>query len=428
MIFRTIFRSVFILSITLTLGIPLQGQTLAIFGSSVARGTGDKEGTGGYAARIGKLMEAKGWKVVNVSKGGDNTVKILPRIHSDLLPTDPDYVVIGLSLGNEGIRAADPLEQERIYERFRTGLLNIIDSVVAMGAKPIIMNCYTHGWFSTDHYQHTQRMNQWINQLPFPSVNVLGALDNGSGNWPVGYENDPWHPNAKGHEEIFLAFVPTLLEALQAGKPTPKRAPENSYTLLQNEENDPTPVAVNFTNTIHSFSTSFAFKGSSDGVLLAIEAGEKSGMLSIADGSLIYQSSSSPRLATVSIDPNQWNYITISHRYAQQETLIFLNGQQMARYQEELSLQRIVLGGSGKLTDMVGVKQVALRHWTVHRAALNEEEAKSLYFHQFIQSSLEVYVPFTRTLDANNTVSNEAQSLTGVTCKPALLQLLNDMD
>lgn len=428
MTFSTTSRSFFIASFLLITSLALQSQTLAIFGSSVAKGTGDKEGTGGYATRISILMEAKGWKVVNVSKGGDNTVKILPRIHTDLLPSDPDFVIIGLSLGNEGIRTPDPIEQERIYEQFRTGLLNIIDSVIAMGARPIIMNCYSHGWFSTDHYQYTQRMNKWINQLPYPSVNVLGAQDNGSGNWPEGYENDPWHPNGKGHEEIFLAFVPTLPEALQAGKPTPKRAPESSYTRLQNKENDPAPITVDFTNTVHSFSTSFAFKAANDGVLLAIEAEEKSGILSIADGNLIYQSSSSPRLASVPINFHKWNYITIAHRYAQLETLVFLNGQQIARYREELQPRRIVLGGSGRSTSSIGVKQVDLSHWTIHRAALNEEEAKALYYHQFIQSSLEVYVPFTKPLGPNNILTNDAQSLTPVACKVSLLQLVNDLD
>ncbi|MEZ5038467.1 MAG: SGNH/GDSL hydrolase family protein [Saprospiraceae bacterium] len=406
-------RYVIFLSFTLS----LDAQTLAIFGSSVANGTGDMEGTGGYAGRIAKLMEAKGWKVVNVSKGGDNTTKITPRIHKDLFPTKPDYVILGLSLGNEGIRSNDPIEQARVFEKYRAGVLRLIDSIQVAGAKPIIMNCYAHGWFSLDHYRHTQEMNKWINQLPYPSVNVLGALDNGAGNWPEGYENDPWHPNAAGHAEMYLAFVPSLLEAMAAGKVTPKRALGDDYTTLKNKAKGLAPVVLDIDQTMHSFSTSFEFKDASDGVLLSIIGDQSNVHLSVKEGTLSYQSSNAARPATVAYDAKVWNCLTIAHRYATKETLLFLNGQQIARLREQISPQQIILGGDEQLDRANSVGTVDVRHWTVHRSALNAEEAKALYYHQFIQSSLEVYIPFGQSLQ------NEAQSLTKVKINQASLSL-----
>ena len=47
--------------------------------------------------------------MINVSVSGDTTGRLLDRLDRDLVPTDPDVVFIGLSLGNEGL-IANPKE------------------------------------------------------------------------------------------------------------------------------------------------------------------------------------------------------------------------------------------------------------------------------------------------------------------------------
>ena len=68
--------------------------------------------SGGYAGRLKTLLEPRGWSVYNQSRSGDNTLTITPRFEPGaerdadieyLTDVDPDYVVIGLSIGNEGI-------------------------------------------------------------------------------------------------------------------------------------------------------------------------------------------------------------------------------------------------------------------------------------------------------------------------------------
>ena len=98
----------------------LQGQKpaaaprrIAVFGSSVANGTGDDQGKEGYTGRLRELLAPRGWEVLNQSRGGDNTKTMAPRFAREgaadprvryLLPVNPGYVLIGLSLGNEGIQ------------------------------------------------------------------------------------------------------------------------------------------------------------------------------------------------------------------------------------------------------------------------------------------------------------------------------------
>ena len=52
-----------------------------------------------------------------------------------------------------------------------------------------------------------------------PSVNFLGAVDDGTGKWAKGFWHDSLHPNAAGHDELARTFVPTLFDALEQGKP-----------------------------------------------------------------------------------------------------------------------------------------------------------------------------------------------------------------
>ena len=95
---------------------------VAIWGSSVANGTGDETNQGGYAGYLQELLAERGWELVNQSRGGDNTVTIAARFEPGATPeentkyltsVDPAYVIIGLSLGNEGIAQCQPGQSDR---------------------------------------------------------------------------------------------------------------------------------------------------------------------------------------------------------------------------------------------------------------------------------------------------------------------------
>src|SRR5436853_5147334 len=99
---------------------------IAVFGSSVANGTGDELGKEGYTGRLRAILEPRGWEVLNQSRGGDNTATMAPRFAPDgtpapniryLLPVNPRYVLLGLSLGNAGIANVKTTEvQDQICE------------------------------------------------------------------------------------------------------------------------------------------------------------------------------------------------------------------------------------------------------------------------------------------------------------------------
>ena len=75
-----------------------QPKRIALWGSSVPNGTGDELELGGYTGRLRQLLEPRGWEVLNVSLGGDNTITITPRFEPEgdpnpntryLTPVDP---------------------------------------------------------------------------------------------------------------------------------------------------------------------------------------------------------------------------------------------------------------------------------------------------------------------------------------------------
>ncbi|MDP7692779.1 MAG: hypothetical protein QGG89_13175, partial [Vicinamibacterales bacterium] len=76
-------------------------------------------------------------------------------------------------------------------------------------------------------------MNLLVNSWDVPSVNLLGAIDDGAGRWAQGFVADPSHPNSAGHTEMAHAFVPSLFDALAAGKPLPVKSTASGFVRIR---------------------------------------------------------------------------------------------------------------------------------------------------------------------------------------------------
>jgi lysophospholipase L1-like esterase len=394
---------------------PIPKKNIVFFGSSVCKGTGDKT-TLGYAGRFALKLDTSKWKYFNASKGGDNTIKISGRLDTNLYNVSPDYVVIGLSLGNEGfIQPKTEIAKGRITERFRTGLLRLADSISAHGAKVVIANCYANNQADEITYQLTREMNSIINEWPIPSINLLGAIDNGSGKWVPGFWKDDLHPNDPGHEEMSLTIVPTLFDAIEKGKPVPYRDWRSDYMILrtdQSMEDDPLKVKVN--GKMHSFSVSIMFMMKGDGVIGKIYHTNGVNIITKENSQLGYRNKDTfVRIPIVNSDSAQWQYLTVSHNYAMGTTTVFLNGSPGATVKENLEPLIFTLG-EAKGKEGKSLSGISLKDWMIHRSSLNESEARDYMKWKMIRSSLEVYVPFSSGPTPAYEMDNQAQSLTVV--------------
>lgn len=414
-------------------------KKIAAFGSSVCNGTGDNLNKGGYIGRFKELIEKRGWTLVNVSRGGDNTIKIQDRWERTdkpklrpvaenqyLLPQKPNYVILGLSLGNEGIRKDAVVSQDSIFVQFEKGMLGIIDRCRKEGFQVAVANCYANTHFTPEQYDATKRMNLVINSWNLPSINLMGTIDDGSGKWVDGFWRDELHPSAGGHREMFFSIVPTLFDALKNSVPIPKFVKVSNPTNFNAKEK---PV---FTfqpeDTIHSFSVSMS-AGKLKNVKLLDISGMKAKIVQTPftykdiqridnsiypskefvsvsiysqNDSLFYSSVELKRIYIGKKISKGLIRITLAHKLAKGETVIFVDGKVAARIKETIIPNQfnIISKGSADLADLF-----------VYRSAVNELEVKSLVEGKMIQSSLEIYSRFQKKSTGGTITKNYAQSL-----------------
>lgn len=384
---------------------------ISVMGSSVANGQGATNNHG-YAYMYGELLDERfrnqeskfPWYTSGIAVNGNNTLNLLAR-YNDLIHDCGTYVIFGLSLGNEGIHNA--ADQQAVYNQFRDNMQTLIKKAREDGKYPVMMNNYTRGDFDASDYEYVKQMNLLIHEWDLPSVNLLGAIDNGSGIWANGYQNgdDIYHPTTDGHREFTYAMVPSLFDAIDAGKKQPVRVIGTSYSLADKRVLEFTPE-----ETVHPFTISFKVKGTADGIIASFaNGGNTTGTLKIQDGVVVYDSPLTGEIkGTVNVTDNQWHVVSLTHYYAQGRTLLYTDKALAGELDEKLTVGKFIVGDN---TSTVGREYSEL---FFYRSAMVQEEIDKLCDGRMLKSSLEIYAP----LDGSkSTIENLAQSMNSVTLK-----------
>jgi lysophospholipase L1-like esterase len=417
-------------------------RRIAVFGSSVANGTGDDLGKEGYTGRLREILAPRGWEVLNQSRGGDNTKTMAPRFAPEgtpdpktryLLPVNPSYVLIGLSLGNEGIQnGTTAAEKDRIYSQFEAGIRWLIERSRQHQIVPIVTLCYTRNDFTPVEYEYTRRMNLLINSWDVPSVNFLGAVDDGAGRWAKGFWHDALHPNAAGHLEITRTFVPTLFEAIEQGKPAPKPSTATAFARVTGGD---APISFTPDDPMHPFAFGVTVRVQADGTVATVSGStltattemkreERAGGRGALEFEATTLATGGPFTETIGVRAGVWtltganggvlsssakadagwHHLVVSHYTARGDTLFFVDGALVGKVAERLEPKRFALGGSAAAD---------FKDLLVYRSALNADEVAALQAGTLLQASLEVYSPLADArLSKGSSVENRAQSLT----------------
>lgn len=404
-------------------------KTIAVIGSSVASGwvtnfESKHDMKSGWAYRLERLLLPRGYKVVNIAKPGDNTDAVLKRMDKDLLPLSAEFAIIGLSLENEDIRGTLGMEPSAVFDKYKDNMHKIIEKCRVNNIKPIVGLCYPCDRYKEKDYDYIKRMNLLLNSWDVPSINFLGALDDGSGHFPRGFTYDEDHPDNRGHEEMYCAVVPSLFAAVEKGKSTPQMSASDEFMTIK-RKNQSSPLSYIPEDVIHSFAEGFNFRLSSEGVIAAILLGDGFSVIEVTpDGRLKYVSSKEEALfSKAMVTDAKWHDLAISHRYLQGVTLFFVDGQFVGKIKERLEPCRFILGGAGEDIKKEAPKIAEYKDWFIFRAALNRDEVVALHEGKVLQASLEVYAPLNDTkLKKDEPVENLAQSLAQVIAYPSAVE------
>jgi lysophospholipase L1-like esterase len=430
----------------------LYPHRIAVFGSSVAFGNGDEYGREGYTGLLRQMMAARGWEVLNQSRPGDNTKTVVLRLEPQatpdpklryLLPMNPAYAVIGLSLGNEGVLEAKTKEdKDAIYKQYADGTKGLIDTLRQHNIVPVLALAYARSDFTPVEYEYTRRMNVLQNTWDLPSINVLGAIDDGQGRWAPGFTFDVRHPNASGHKEFSYAIVPTLFEALEKGKPLPsKPADARGFARIAKGVE---PLTFEPPEVVHPFAISVMVRTQGDGTVAAVSGSTLAAKteaktfggpgkpvrfdsttlsvdrpftatIGVQNGKWTYRPAAGSAIASGVQADGLWHHVVLSHYTARGETLFFVDGQLAGRTGERLQPNRFVLGGPGKGGSVPGPKEADYKDFFLFRSALNADEVAVLHEGKLLQASLEIYSPLADTdFAAGGEIENRAQSLTAL--------------
>jgi lysophospholipase L1-like esterase len=421
----------------------LHPHRIAVFGSSVANGRGDELARDGYTGLLRVMMAEKGWEVLNQSRGGDNTKTLLTRFAPEgapdpktryLMTVNPSYLVIGLSFGNENLyESKTKAEKDAVYDGYLKGIRAVVDRARQNGVTPVVMLCYTRDLYTPEDYEYVRRANIEQAQWDVPTVNVLGAIDDGKGHWALGWDDK--HPQNSGHHEFLYSFVPSLFEALEKGKANPVKASGGGFARITSGA---APLTFAPEETMHPFALSLMVRTQGDGTLSAItgstlltrtELRLNEGMpftattlyadkpftaaLVVHDGKIGYKPAAGTFVDSGVRADAQWHNVVVSHFTARGETLLFVDGKLAGRFAERLEPNRFIVGGPGATGGPTGPKQADYKDAFLYRSALNADEAAAVNAGKVLKGSLEIYSPL-GDLDfkADGTVENRAQSLT----------------
>ena len=397
---------------------------LSIFGSSVAKGYGSSgqysnvtiggSYSNSYGALLTLYMATNNWVVTNQSIPGDTTTNVVNRFYSDEVPVHARAVLIGLSMGNEGLALST--NPQSIFDGFIHGITNLIAMSRSNNLLPIVGGGYPRNAYTTNQYGYLKRMDLLLNTLDVPIINFLGATDDGQGHWGKLSAPDIWHPNDAGFYEMFLAIVPSVFDALGAGKPTPHWSTSERFLRVLADPGQPAPLSFTPSSLVHSFAVSFRVRSGATGTVASVTLPNATvhPTVEIPSGNLVYVASSGQVVASgVAGNDGYWHDIVVTHEFVRTQTWFYVDGVLRGTAAEQLTPAGFVLGGAGSALSRPGSPASAdYRDWFVHRSMLNAEEVQAQRQGALQQASLEVYAPLDDTeFVAGSTAANRAQSM-----------------
>lgn len=401
---------------------------IVVLGSSVAAGFGaSPQETNGWAWRMKTLLETPpsvvpgsqvAWNIHNASVPGNNTTAVINRFQNDVaIPrAGADVVIISLSLANEGLAGSS--NPQAVFDSFKNGIGEIVSRCRAANMYPVVTLCYPQNQYTAGEYSYVRRMNLLLNTWNVPSINMLGAIDDGSGHWAPGYFSDDLHPNSQGHQEMYASVVPSMFDAIVAGKTdTPVWDGTHGFLHLQRDLANPAPLSYTPAQEFRSLTLSFRVRTTGIGTVAAIGSGGTGATMEIRSNTLVHVSPTGAETSIpVTLADGRWHDLALSYRKPVNQSLVFVDGQLQATVAGNLTAGTFVVGGPGTIAGRAASPvQADYQDVAIHRSAWTQDEALAQSRGALQQASLDILATLD---DASPTqgapLANRAQSFSSL--------------
>lgn len=399
-------------------------QVISVFGSAVANGAGcagncsgvESPNPGGcYQSLLKQLQATKGRSVFNNCNNGDTSDDLIARF-AQVLAVKAKYVLIALSLDSEGVLGADP---GSVAVQYENNLKTLVNMSRVKGIFPVIGLSYPNNVYTNDQYKIVKVTNFHIQSWDVPSINFLGALDDGKGRWIPDYSLEASLPNEAGSTFMYHTIVPSLWDAIDARKAIPvnmfnmtKAATlscSNGISGYSKLSFTPVDSAIFSWTMTFTLNPDFATGPSGTFATVACDHQNFTANFSLDRGKFAYGS----LLTNVSLDDAVSHQVSVVHSYPAKNTKVYVDGVLMGQVTEQLQPTEFAINGGSCIT-----YPIQLSHWMIHRSALNADDVSVMFTQNIIlPASLEIYDP----LDESNLVDNLACSMAtveGVTIVP----------
>lgn len=204
--------------------------TICVFGDSVTYGAWDRE-SGGWVSRLRKYLDSQnGYHIVyNVGISGDTTQSLLKRFKSESAARfseaqsekDPSIIIFDIGANDAGrFEGKRTIENKEFSENLRKlkvmarkytkqiFFLNLIP-VSEQKTDPVEWN-HDISYLNND----INALNDVLKSVSFEeAVNIINVRDSFDGRNYHKLLEDGLHPNAEGHELIFIAVKDALIKA-----------------------------------------------------------------------------------------------------------------------------------------------------------------------------------------------------------------------
>lgn len=380
-------------------------KKILVIGSSIALGR-DATKNNGWANRLKAIMEPRGYTVVNRAISGNSTQQVINRFYKDVVPDSPDFVVISLSLGNEGIQNQSEGNKESIYLRYKNNMLRLINMCRQHGFIPIIGSNYARKGFNEVDYTYARTINEIFDNMGIAQFDFMNAFNEyGTAKiLPILDDGDGLHPNDIGHEAILRAIPFSIFDNLAVWNGEISSQDSGRVKTGTDRVTGVRPIQLVLTDPVESFTVGFKLKDLSSGIAKAYFGFGISTNRIRSNNNLIEYTSNLGSLieSSVRLDDSEWHHIAFSHDKHEAKTRLYIDGMYIGETDEDVVPTNFTIAGNSSTTVYYAV-DCEYKDFSFHRTRLDEEQISDLAKGSIPKSSLEVFSPLSDRVVSKHT-------------------------